>query len=390
MPQKLLLALLVASRKLRHYFQGQPIKVVLAYPLERVLRSPNSAGRVAEWNIELQAFQLEFSTTRVIKGAALADFVAEWTDAPVLEVGEDRSLSPGSEAPDGWVMYFDGAFVHQGAGAGAVLISPTQDKLYYAVQLCFQQGEKVSNNIEEYEGLIAGLKAAVDLGVKRLTIKGDSQLLVNFSNKVYETKDEHMEAYLAEVHRMEKQFWGLELQHVPRGTNKEDGDIAKWASRHQPQEPGVFEERLFRPSATPPDVEPTPPQEQLPPPPTSRTPACGPTSGVRLLLTLEPQEGCWIEEFRAYLTQGTLPEKKEDAERVARQATAYCIQDGELYRGGQMMFLYDAFPGNRGRSCWLTYMAETAGTTHRRAPWSARLFAAGSTGPQHSTTRLGW
>ena len=84
MPQKLLLALLVASRKLRHYFQGHPIKVVSAYPLERVLRSPNSAGRVAEWNIELQAVQLEFSTTRVIKGATLADFVVEWTDALTL------------------------------------------------------------------------------------------------------------------------------------------------------------------------------------------------------------------------------------------------------------------------------------------------------------------
>ena len=39
MPQKLLLVLLVASRKLRHYFQGHPIKVVSSYPLERVLRS---------------------------------------------------------------------------------------------------------------------------------------------------------------------------------------------------------------------------------------------------------------------------------------------------------------------------------------------------------------
>ena len=36
-------------------------------------------------------------------------------------------------------------------------------------------------------------------------------------------------------------------------------------------------------------------------------------------------------ELRSYLTQGTLPEK-EEAERVARQATAYCIKDGELYR----------------------------------------------------------
>ena len=125
MPQKLLLALLMASRKLRRYFQGYPIKVVSAYPLERVLRSPNSAGRVAEWNIELQTFQLEFSTTRVIKGAALADVVAEWTDAREPEAGENRPLSPGSEAPDGWVMYFDNAFARQCARAGAVLISPT-------------------------------------------------------------------------------------------------------------------------------------------------------------------------------------------------------------------------------------------------------------------------
>ena len=108
-------------------------------------------------------------------------------------------------------MYFDGAFSRHGTGAGAVLISPTQDKLYYSVQLCFQHAEKVSNNIAEYEGLIVGLKAAVAMGVKRVVIKGDSQLLVNLSNKVYEPKDEHMEAYLAEVCRMEKQFWGLEL-----------------------------------------------------------------------------------------------------------------------------------------------------------------------------------
>ena len=39
-----------------------------------------------------------------------------------------------------------------------------------------------------------------------------------------------------------------------------------------------------------------------------------------------------MAEFKAYLAQGTLPEKEEDAERVARQATTYSIQDGELYR----------------------------------------------------------
>src|SRR3954464_9101129 len=246
----------------------------------------------------------------------------EWAEAPGLEAGEDRSLSPGSEAPDGWVMYFDGAFSRHGAGAGAVLVSPTQDKLYYAVQLCFQHGEKVSNNIAEYEDRIAGLRAAISLGVKRLIIKGDSQLLVNFSNKVYEPRDEHMEAYLAEVRRMEKQFWGLELKHVPRGTNQEADDIARRASRRLPQEPGIFEERFFKPLAQPSLSNTAQPREELPRPPASGARACGPASGARLLLTMEPQEECWITELRSYLTQGALPEKEEEAERVARQATA--------------------------------------------------------------------
>ena len=49
------------------------------------------------------------------------------------------------------------------------------------------------------------------MGVRHLAIRGDSQLLVNFSNKAYKPKDEHMEAYLEEVRKMEKQFLGLEL-----------------------------------------------------------------------------------------------------------------------------------------------------------------------------------
>ena len=51
-----------------------------------------------------------------------------------------------------------------------------------------------------------------------------------------------------------------------------------------------------------------------------------PTLGARA------QEGCWTKEFKEYLMQGAQPEKDEDTERVDRQATAYCIQDGELYR----------------------------------------------------------
>jgi hypothetical protein len=53
MQQKLLYTLLIASRKLRHYFQGHLIKVVTDRPLETILRNPNVTGRVAEWAMEL-------------------------------------------------------------------------------------------------------------------------------------------------------------------------------------------------------------------------------------------------------------------------------------------------------------------------------------------------
>jgi hypothetical protein len=52
--------------------------------------------------------------------------------------------------------------------------------------------------ITEYEGLLAGLRATNALGIKCLIVKGDSQLVVNFSNKSYTPKDEHMAAYLKE------------------------------------------------------------------------------------------------------------------------------------------------------------------------------------------------
>ena len=95
--------------------------------------------------------------------------------------------------PSHWTMHFDGAFSCRNGGAGVVLTSPKGDKLHYAVQLCFTM-HKISKNIAEYEGLLAGLRAAIALGVKHLLIKGDSQLLVNFSNKSYTPKDSHMVA----------------------------------------------------------------------------------------------------------------------------------------------------------------------------------------------------
>jgi ribonuclease HI len=137
-------------------------------------------------------------------------------------------------------------------GAVVELTSPTGDKLYYAVQLCFnRKPNKVSNNIAEYEGLLAGLRSSISLGIKSITIKGDSQFIVNFSNKAYKPKDPHMIIYLEEVCKLEKHFLGMEMEYIPHSENQEADDIAKRASKHEQQLPGLFDERLFQPSAIP-------------------------------------------------------------------------------------------------------------------------------------------
>jgi hypothetical protein len=88
---------------------------------------------------------------------------------------------------------------------------------------------------------------------------------VNFSNKSYTPKDEHMVAYLEEHRKMEKCFQGLELRHIPCGENAEEDEIAKRASHRLAQPTGIFKECLFKPSATPPLLRPEPPPA-LPPP----------------------------------------------------------------------------------------------------------------------------
>jgi hypothetical protein len=174
MQQMLLYTLLIASRKLCHYFQGHPIKVVTYRPLKTILRNPSVTERVAEWAMELQPFKISFETTKVIKSKALAEFTAKWTDPFADEPLELESTLPGEEAPGLLVMHFDDAFNLPGVGAGAILTSPSGDKLFYTIQLYFKPEHKVSNKITEYEGLLAGLRAVNALGIKRLIVKGDS------------------------------------------------------------------------------------------------------------------------------------------------------------------------------------------------------------------------
>ena len=61
--QKLIFGLIMASRKLRHYFQAHEITVVTRFPLQRILRNPKATGRIMERALELSSFGLKFQST---------------------------------------------------------------------------------------------------------------------------------------------------------------------------------------------------------------------------------------------------------------------------------------------------------------------------------------
>ena len=97
--EKLAYVLLMASRKLRHYFLAHTIIIPTSYPLALLLRSKDSTGRIGKWAAELAPFDITFVARTTIKSQALADFIAEWTPN-----SKDHTLAQ-VEAP--WTMHID-------------------------------------------------------------------------------------------------------------------------------------------------------------------------------------------------------------------------------------------------------------------------------------------
>jgi hypothetical protein len=79
-PQKLLYALLITSRKLRHYLQAHKIVVPSSFPLGEIIRNRDASGRIVKWSVELREFDIEFCPRQAIKSQILADFVFEWIE----------------------------------------------------------------------------------------------------------------------------------------------------------------------------------------------------------------------------------------------------------------------------------------------------------------------
>jgi hypothetical protein len=116
-------------------------------------------------------------------------------------------------------MFFDRSLMKTGAGAGLLFNSPLGKHLRYVLRLHFP----ASNNVAEYKALVNGLRIAIELGVRRLDARGDSQLVIDQVMKNSHCRDPKMEAYCDE--------------------------LAKIASGRTTVPPDVFSRDLHQPSA---------------------------------------------------------------------------------------------------------------------------------------------
>ena len=88
---------------------------------------------------------------------------------------------------------------------------------------------KETNNVAEYTALVRALERAKILGLKRLHIHSDSELLVKQVNGEYRVKNEDLKWLLDEAKGLMGQFASVRLTHVPRGQNKRADELCNQA-----------------------------------------------------------------------------------------------------------------------------------------------------------------
>ena len=163
--EKLVFALVTAARKLKLYFQAHNIIVLMDQPLKRAMSSPEAVGRMALWAIKLSEFDIQYRPRTAVKGQAVADFIAEYTQ---LEGKGAKDLRQ-------WSIHIDESSNHNAGGASVVIQTPEGDKIKCMIRLDFP----TTNNEVEYEALVAGLDIAKAAGTENMIVHYDSQVITS-------------------------------------------------------------------------------------------------------------------------------------------------------------------------------------------------------------------
>ncbi|XP_020183366.1 uncharacterized protein [Aegilops tauschii subsp. strangulata] len=176
------------------------------------------------------------------------------------------------------------------------------------------------------------------MGIRRLEVRGDSNLAISQVNGKFDAKDPKMVAYRNAVLRTSARFEGLEFHHVSRDSNQATDVFARMGAKRDPVPKNTFLERLFKPSVVwqnrDNDTSTTEPAQIAPP-------IIEPDDHIIEGSTLEETPSAheimaiiapWTEPLLAYLLRQELPDDQTEARRIVRCSKAYKVHEGELYK----------------------------------------------------------
>ncbi|GJW63007.1 reverse transcriptase domain-containing protein [Tanacetum coccineum] len=220
--EKLVLALVSASKRLKRYFQAHTVIVITDQPIKQMLSNLEVTRRLLKWSFELEEHDIQYRPRTSVKGQILADFIVERPE----DNSEDTFIEDEEELPDPWTLFTDGSSCADGSGAGLILINPEGMEFTYALRFRFD----ATNNEAEYEALIAELKIAKQMGVENLQANVDSRLVANQVNGTYVAKETDMIRYLEKVKMLTSSFKVFLIKQVPRSENKKADVLSKITS----------------------------------------------------------------------------------------------------------------------------------------------------------------
>ncbi|XP_059658393.1 uncharacterized protein LOC132304673 [Cornus florida] len=196
------LSLAFVVKKFRHYFLAHTIHLItrcdpLRYLFSRLVMSRRVAADFCE-------FDIQCSVPRAILSQALADLMAQFPSGEYEPVKTDLPHEDLEEAccaaKDAiWTLSFDGSSTAQGGA--------------------------------EYEALVLGLLAAREGKVKRLHVQGDSNLVVKQLDGSYTIKEPSLAAYRTIIQKLSGHFDELCMTHTPRTANRHPDALATLASK---------------------------------------------------------------------------------------------------------------------------------------------------------------
>ncbi|XP_070046472.1 uncharacterized protein [Nicotiana tomentosiformis] len=149
-------------RAMMTIFNDMIHKEIEVYMDDVIIKSKRSSDHIADLKTffdRLQKYNLKLNPAKCAFGVPAGKLL-----------GEDITV-----AYDGWRMIFDGATKFKGAGIEAILVSEIGQHYPISAKLRFS----CTNNMEEYEACILGLRLAINMNVRELPVVGDSDLLVH-------------------------------------------------------------------------------------------------------------------------------------------------------------------------------------------------------------------